>query len=446
MKRESESPALTKEPYDASRHYGTRYAERDKQYIPFGLSHRVSLYRRGDLKSPSWFMRMYIREEHRYFRKSLRTADREEAAERAVTEMLEILAKVRNGERILTVSLKDLLRRYALHQEEQIRQRALAPKTLLLHRHRLKLGREFLLSKFPAGLNTRISAIDGKVFDDYLSWRFDNAAKKGTTLRRDVVRDELLSIRKMFHFARRQKLCSEKSIPTWTFAVDGKDRPRRRRMTPANYLEVLGCFGHWLGAVAADESLSGTSKLYQRYLVFYVTLLIADTGMRSGEVFELRNSDVEVREDECVISIRPETSKVRRGRRITHKAYKSDDYNLKDWLNRFQRHRKPNHYLFASYNDGTRPARDYYYKGYNSFRSELKKAGLEWFDTYHCRHFWITKRLLAGEPIHIIAKAAGTSVAEIEGTYSHVLTEMATRDFANREIIHQRDGSVRVVS
>jgi hypothetical protein len=75
---------------------------------------------------------------------------------------------------------------------------------------------------------------------------------------------------------------------------------------------------------------------------------------------------------------------------------------------------------------------------------KLKEKQLEWFDTYHCRHYWITNRLLAGESIHLIASAAGTSTREIESTYSHVIEEVVSRKFNERRVVSNKDGSYDV--
>ena len=87
----------------------------------------------------------------------------------------------------------------------------------------------------------------------------------------------------------------------------------------------------------------------------------------------------------------------------------------------------------------------YVIKGYGALRKRLKDIQLDWFDPYHCRHFYITNRLLAGEPIHIVAKVCGTSVKEIEATYSHVLTEMASRSFGDRKVFYNEEGGIEVV-
>jgi hypothetical protein len=73
-------------------------------------------------------------------------------------------------------------------------------------------------------------------------------------------------------------------------------------------------------------------------------------------------------------------------------------------------------------------------------RESLKEFELDWIDLYHCRHWYITERLLAGESIHLVAKAVGTSVSEIEKTYSNVLTEQITEKFSETIVEFDDDG------
>ncbi len=435
--------------YVAKRDYGTRSAERDKQPIRFGRA-TATIYRRGDIENSSWFFRLYLKEEKRHYRKSLKTADRKEAFDLAHNEIVAILAKVQTGVRILAIALKDLVRRYKLHLQSQMDSGELARTTMRLNLYRVAHGCEFLATVYEAGMATKVSAIDGAVFDRYLKWRVEKRATKhtGATIRRDVIRDELLSIRKMFLYAKKEKLCTEKSVPHWDFVIE-KEAPARRRMTQRNYTDVTNAIRSWV------KEAKNEKDLYHRRVLQSIFLLISNSGMRSGEVFGLRNRDVDVRATtaECVLTIRPETSKVRKGRRITLSA--SSGGRAKDtrrinylirWIDEYQRHPNPNDFVFSGFDKGSISARDTYYHAYKQLRKKLAEIELDWFDTYHCRHFWITNRLLAEEPIHLVAKAAGTSVSEIESTYSHVLTELSTRKFGNKRVIYQPDGSWEVVS
>jgi integrase len=421
--------------------YGTRGAIRDKETVRFG-KYRATIYRRGDVANSSFFLRFYLKDEGRYYRKSLQTQNRREAIAMATTEVVDVLAKVESGQRILAISLGDLRRRFALDQEKQVLSGDLSVNTQRQHHYRIENGLNFLREKLTkeSVLETRVSAIDGNIFNDYLDWRFARATAAKRTLRKDVVRDELLTIRKMFLFAKKEKLCGGKNIPNWDFKVE-KEAPARERMTQKNYMGVINTLRSWVSKAKSQR------EIYNRRMIQHFILLISNTGMRSGEAFGLRNSDIEIhrKADECVITIRPETSKVRRGRKIVLLASeggrvgdtKKINYLIR-WIDQYQRHKKPSDLVFATfYNKGRTKATasDVIYKGYGALRGELKKIRLDWFDPYHCRHFYITNRLLAGEPIHIVAKVCGTSVREIEATYSHVLTEMASRNFGNRRVI-----------
>ena len=432
--------------------YGTRGAITNKETVRFG-KYRTAIYRRGDVANSSFFMRIYLKDEERYFRKSLQTQNRKEAIDLATTELINVLAKVESGQRILAISLGDLRRRYALEQEKQVQSGDLSANTQRQHHYRIETGLKFIKEKLnkDSVLDTRVSAIDGNIFSDYLDWRFARAAAANRTLRKDVVRDELLSIRKLFLFGKKGKLCTEKNIPNWDFKVE-KAPPARERMTQRNYTDVINTLRGWVAQAKTER------EIYNRRMIHHFILLISNTGMRSGEAFGLRNSDVEIhrKDDECVITIRPETSKVRRGRKIVLLASggrrsvgKTQKINyLIRWIDKYQRHKEPSDLVFATFdNKGrTKPkANDAIYKGYGALRKKLKDIQLDWFDPYHCRHFYITNRLLAGEPIHIVAKVCGTSVKEIEATYSHVLTEMASRSFGDRDVIYNKEGGIEVV-
>lgn len=424
--------------------YGSRGYEVDKEVVPFG-GVKVTLYRRSDIAASGWFFRLHVKDERRNYRKSLKTTSLAEAKERLPGEVIAILARLQTGQRLLSIRLKDLLRRYRLHLQEQVTNGQITANTERLNHYRLLHGAKFLSEKLVAGMDTQLSALQGSVFNEYLEWR---QAKK-LTIRRDVVRDELLSIRKMFLFAKRERLCTDSAVPLWDFIVE-KEGPKRQRMTQKNYTDVVNLMRGWV-AEANSERHS-----YHRRLLQHIFLLIANSGMRSGEVFGLKNQDIEVRRNalECVVTIRAETSKVKKSRRIvvgpSHGGRARDtqpiNYLIR-WIDQYQRHKDPANYLFAPFTPtkkGSGSAREVYYKEYQEFRMKLKEVGLDWFDTYHCRHFWITNRLLAEEPIHIVAKAAGTSTSEIEKTYSHVLTEMSTRQFGKKRLVYDSEGGYEV--
>jgi len=422
-------------PYVARQHYGTRRSEKDKQVIRFGRT-KATIYRRSDIEHSSWFLRIHLKEEGRHYRKSLQTLNRQEAADRAHDVVLDVLTKVNSGQRILALSLRDLVRRFSLYQESLMNSDQLSPRTLAVQGYRVKLGCAFLTALYPAGMDTKISTIDGAVFNDYLKWRQEDVAKRREqgTIRRDVVRDELLVIRKMFKYARKEHLCTEKSIPVWDFSVE-KEGAKRRRITFANYKDFINTTYAWI------KEAKGARDYYHRKVLAHVAAMATLAGMRSGEIFGLLNKDVEIRgKDECLVTIRAETSKVRKERQIT-----VANEMLVLWRTKYQRHRDPDDYVFSPYNDGRVSIRDVFYHAYKALRVRLKEIDLDWFDLYHCRHWYITNRLLAEEAIYLIAQAAGTSSKEIENTYSHVLTELTTKRFNQKKVVWDANGSYKII-
>jgi integrase len=424
--------------YDAATDYRTRGYEADKRVIQFG-THKITLYKRSDVHNSSWSFRIHLKEEDRHYRKSLRTADYKDAVAASESAVIDLLATVKSGQRVLALRLADLHRKFSVLMDRKVEQGEISKNTWKNQSYRIRLGLEYIKTKYKHGLETRITDIDGKVFNDYLDWRIAANKEKGRGLRRDVIRDELLVIRKMFHFALKNSLCHQKSVPVWDFAVE-KQGPIRARITANDRKLFKKKMDLWI-TYEAEKSDSEQLK-YHRRMLATVILLAENGGMRSGEIFGLTNNDVSrIGEYECLIKIRPETSKVRKGRQIIVRSEA-----MASWLEDYQKWKGREEFFFAPFHNGKTSARNTFYHQYAQLREYLKPFGIEWYDLYHCRHWWVTNRLLAGEDIYQIAQAAGTSVKEIESTYSHVLTAETTRKFNRTRVQHNEDGTHQVIA
>jgi site-specific recombinase XerC len=409
----------------------------DLREIRFGNS-RGAIYRRSDIENSSWFFRTHLTKEKRYYRVSLKTTDRTEALQKAQSEMLKVLTKRETGQSVMAISLRlgQLVQLFSKHLAAQVASGQLRARTETMQRYRVRIGLKFLKSRLPDGLNARLDSIDGEMFKDYLAWRQVGVAAKraGRTMRRDVVRDELIVIRKMFKFGQTMKLCTEKQIPKWDFTIE-REPPKRRRIVGKNLIYFMEQLVRW------RENADGEIEDYQRAMVMHLIIFVQSSGLRSGEVFGLTNRHaVPLNETEMRVTVMPETSKVGRERSIIVNAPMLIEF----WLGHTQRFKDPDDYLFSPYKSGRTSVRDVFYHAYASLREQLKQVDLEWFDLYHFRHWYITELLLADQSIHLIAKAVGSSVAQIERTYSNVTTEQSTRKFNKAKIDLDEDGVVRV--
>lgn len=331
------------------------------------------------------------------------------------------------------LELKDLVRKFKLECERAVAADELSKTTWANHLSRINHGIEFIKTKYSKGLETKLTEIDGKKFMDYPDFRLAENKIAGRSLRKDVMRDELLIIRKMFRFGLEKGMLSEKNMPKWDIRVE-KEGPKRERMTAKNFKDFFDTTIKWL-LEAETETAS-----YHRMMTLNVITFVATSGMRSGEVFGLKNKDLQQRgENECLVNIRAETSKVRMDRQIMVRTS-----GLFHWLKN-QKFKDRNDFLFSPSHSGKVSCRDTFYHQYKSLRVNLKKIDLDWMDLYHMRHWWISNRLLAEEPIHLVAVAAGTSVSEIESTYSHVMSAITTKRFNRKQIVHADDGDYQII-
>ena len=421
--------------------YGTRGAETNKRVLTFG-STKVTLYQRKDNGSPCWYFKIRLKGERQYYKRSLKTPSFGVAKDLAQDKVIEILAALKNGDRVVSLSLKELFRGYIKHLDDSLRRDEIRPATLKNLSSRLNTAVRFLNEKLPAQMNTKVGSFDGNLFDQYLEWReaeVREKTKSQATL--SMIRDELLVIRKAFKWAASRKLAPIRAVPVWTHFKSPE--PKRARFTRADYNKVVRILTVWAARPTKDEKTS-----YYRQMVRHAFLVIANCGLRSGELFGLKNSDLEINYEskEVAIRVRSETTKVRTERKVVLSpisSYRSEDGGegvnyLIRWISDYQIHKENSHYVFSAFDSGSKVsaqnkthsgAREPFYDQYKKgFRPELAKAGLQDFDLYHCRHMFITFRLEADQNIYKVARATGTSLVQIERTYSHVLSETASRE------------------
>jgi integrase len=420
--------------------YGTRGAEINKRELAIGKT-KVTLYQRKDNGSPSWYFKMRIKGERQYYKRSLKTSSFPEAKELAEEAVIGLLGAIKAGDKIVSPSIQEISRQYRKHLEDSVRRGQRRPSTIRNMFSRLATGERFLKANLSAGMNTKVGTLDGTLFEGYLVWR--EAEVRGKTKNQaalSMIRDELLVIRAAFKWANSQKLAPSKSIPVWTSFKSPE--VRRRRFTRADYNRVTSILTAWAKKKTTDEK-----QRYYTEMVRHGFLIIANSGLRSGELFGLRNSDLVVNTEskEVTIRVRAETTKVKQERRVVLRAVEAEEKDdrtesvnyLIRWLKFHQKHKEQKDYVFSAFEGGLINSRERFYDIYKKhFRPRLKKHGLEKFDLYHCRHMFITFRLEADQNIYKIAKATGTSLTQIEKTYSHLLAEQASREIQqvrNRE-------------
>ena len=85
-----------------------------------------------------WQYRMWVAEEKKYVRKSLRTRDLQTAIQRAETEYLQTYADIKSGKKIFGITLGELVNHYIGWREKDVRTGKITAGRLLTIKSQLK--------------------------------------------------------------------------------------------------------------------------------------------------------------------------------------------------------------------------------------------------------------------------------------------------------------------
>ena len=123
----------------------------------------VKLFRRGT--SGNWQIKIWIRENNKYYRKSLRTRDENLARVLAEDEYLEIKSKRRSGEKIFDITLHKVI------DEWLETQKALVGVDKSEGRYQVIVSQCNWLKKFISDKNYKIKDISSSLFMNYYTFR-----------------------------------------------------------------------------------------------------------------------------------------------------------------------------------------------------------------------------------------------------------------------------------
>ena len=370
--------------------------------------------------------RIWVPDERKYLRKSLKTTDYETAKQRGETLILQTLSDVASGRKLFGISLGELVDKFLKHEGERVKGGFITEGRLTTIQSQCRA----LLRTKPR--STKIAELDENSFHDWMLMR----RKDNPSITQVTIRNETATIGKIFDFAHRKKLSHFPKMNFERIRISRADIGKRDTFTIDEYEGMV----KYLRTYTSKKHCPDNEKRSERQKVRDYILTLSNTLMRTGELRQLTWGDVlgfEDRTDEtgkkvCVVklSIRKETSKVRRPRTIW---VRGGDYIKR--LKTYSDFTEPTHLLFTN-KTGTHPlgTRELY----RHWDTVMKGIGIEdhserKLSYYSLRHFGITMRMKSGVPIADVASVAGTSVSHIETHYRHiddeVMIDSALRNF-----------------
>ena len=405
------------------------------------LGGKATIYRRVEGGSFHFFCR--LKSEGKRFRQSLKTVNAVEATSKAEDLVVEILAKQRQGLKVLSSSVGEVIDIWHAHQTKRFER---GERRYLKN---ITDQRNWMVKQLGAvyGLDTPISDITQSRFDDYLPFRSKTGVKLSTVV------DEMKAIRAWIRDYGMKHGASV--VPVLEVKVPSTEKSRRTdTFTKEEYVSLVKTLneyikpdqdGEYVRKVSLsnrirrphpchiDQGLEEARRLQTRWL----TLILASSGCRPHEVIgsaeaSLRWRDVEFKEmkvsvqlsqkvktkkEICLLSVRDKTKTNRRLVPCVASRYLKE---LKEW----SKFTEPDDLVFTEQVGRSKGNPVYTPNLRCHFNWVLERMGFDRFkgaNLYSLRHFWITQRLSAGVPPYLVAQAAGNSVDEIERTYSHLL-------------------------
>jgi integrase len=411
------------------------------------LFDNVLVYKRGEF----WHFRMWLVNEHKYARFSLKVRNRQSAIDKAEKHYYELKVLEANKKPYFSITTKEGVERYTKQRQIDVEDGIIVKGRLSTIKTHLAHWLKFI------GKDVKLKELERMDCYNYSSNR--TKTKKGVAVSQTTVVNEQSTVNAMMSWLYKNKLTDFDSFEFKKLKkIDkGDDDFRRSIFTQEEMKNYWASLNKYL-----DEAIKGYSKdncdeNYVKVVTsFYIAFLIM-TGMRRGELLQLRWQDVvqethryEDKTHELLkVTVRAETSKVRRTRK-----FMIEDM---DYYDRFFKIANPKFKLQEQEKDKARKFSDaliFSTDGYTAitvraidyhFKLLLTSAEIANLDTrnivpYSCRHYFITEKLNSNLTIQAVADMCGTSQNQIQATYYHITKERMITNALARYVV--KDGVI----
>ena len=131
--------------------------------------------------------------------------------------------------------------------------------------------------------------------DDVEKKRHANYALKPAKKSMDM---EQSALREIFGWGNSMKLISHMQIIENPFARQGIAPNRRPSFSHAEYMDLQVYMRKWVVGEGVNDTRVNSAHKYNRQLLKFYIIWLAETGMRTGEVLQLKHKDIETKQTE----------------------------------------------------------------------------------------------------------------------------------------------------
>jgi integrase len=365
----------------------------------------------------------------KYLRRSLKTKSIEMARKKGRELWIHVLAKMESDQPIFTLTSAELVDDYLKVKKSEVG----INKTLGRYntiRTQLKHYLDFV------GPDSKITDIDRNIWDGY--FRFRRKDKPNVTDMTLV--NEKSTIRSMYNFAIRHEYLPPRFLPE--FPVLRTEVRKRRALELEEWRTIYEHMRRKDWSNVSDIELRS-----QRKMLYWAVLVLANTGMRFGELRRLRWNNIQryvKRDNGTEVHIRLEKEQTKNKVARTVIGRRGDVFNS---IKRHSNHTRGRDFVFVENQSetGEQLAKYIYYKLWNEMLEEtgLQENSVENLSFYNLRHFYATQRLYSGAEPYALAKSLGCSINYLWNHYGQVQTEMMAKNLT-KNVELDEDGQVKL--
>ena len=381
----------------------------------------VQLFR-TEVQGKFWQFQMWVSDEHKYYRKSTKRRNLEEAIVVAKEYYLDTQTKIRNKTPVFPHSAEKLADEYLEHKKKDVGHMLTEGRWITI-RTQLRHWLEFV------GPTTKMNEIKKTKYDEYYSHRRSQNP--------EVVNSTLIAergtIRAVYKWAIDRGMIHYSSVPEFTPLK--KSHSRRRLIDVEEYRVMY----QYLKSDNFLKNCPPQDKVF-RQQILYLTIVLSNTGIRLGECRRLLWSNVKRIHKEGAktrsqwsVELLLQEHQTKNKKERTVQGRRGDVFVDLKKLTDFTRKSDP---VFADFHTGGPLLEDSKHKIYNTWNEMTRVTGLDQHEEpptfYHLRHFYASQRIRAGVKPYFLHENLGCSMKYLEDHYGHADTSVVRRDLLKK--------------
>jgi len=368
-------------------------------------------------------------------RKSLKTADRDRAISKVEELVLDLKSDLRNNTEVMKVTVKSFIADFLKWKKKYIRDESegksdAGQRSIVQGRWdttETKLRRYF--ASF-IGENMDIKKVSYKRFDkDWEIWRKEPSqltTTKGQKPAQSTIKMEMSILREIWGWGQKYNYISQGQIkPFEGINLIQDSKTRRDTWTIREWETFKASVKGWRDSKIQNGS---PDLIWDTFVGLNLFFLLADSGLRTGELFKLKWKDISYTNLSKPYSEDHKTGVYISVPNNTKTGYRLTFSNAGDFLKRIQKKSKfttKNDYV-VTHLDGkkwtTRQFREDIFYSMTAYTDEDNKLGKK-LKPYALRHLYATTRLLNGTKKGRVADNMGCEIKQIEKHYSHEIEQ-----------------------